>query len=58
MKMPYKLSETITDDNVNQFLGEWAADNRVRALLFHRQATIRLRYLLQAYYHRDRVAFG
>ncbi|KAL1137626.1 hypothetical protein AAG570_009322 [Ranatra chinensis] len=56
-KMPYKMVATINDDNVDVFLSGWS-DNKVRALVFQRTESIRLRYLLTAFYHRDRVAFG
>lgn len=56
-RFPYKLVQPITDDNVNAFLNGWI-DNRVRALIFERQESIRLRYLLMAFYYRERVAFG
>jgi DnaJ family protein C protein 16 len=53
----YTLVQSVTDDNVNAFLNGWV-DNRVRALIFERQEAVRLRYLLMAFYYRDRVAFG
>lgn len=56
-KLPYRLVEEVTDDNVDDFLNGWR-DNKVRALVFQRTAPLRLRYLLTAYFHRDRVAFG
>ncbi|XP_066997779.2 dnaJ homolog subfamily C member 16 [Anabrus simplex] len=56
-KFPYKLVQPINDDSVTSFLSGWV-DNRVRALIFERQEFIRLRYLLMAFYYRDRVAFG
>jgi hypothetical protein len=56
-RFPYKLVQPVRDDNVSAFLNGWV-DNRVRALIFERQEVIRLRYLLMAFYYRDRVAFG
>jgi DnaJ family protein C protein 16 len=56
-RFPYKLVQQVTDDNVDAFLNGWV-DNRIRALIFERQESIRLRYLLMAFYYRDRVAFG
>lgn len=56
-RFPYKLIQPVRDDNVNAFLNGWV-DNRVRALIFERQEAVRLRYLLMAFYYRDRVAFG
>ncbi|KAJ9586685.1 hypothetical protein L9F63_019723, partial [Diploptera punctata] len=44
-KFPYKLVQPILDDNVNAFLNGWV-DNRVRALIFERQESVRLRYLI------------
>ncbi|XP_014254175.1 dnaJ homolog subfamily C member 16 isoform X1 [Cimex lectularius] len=56
-KMPYKMVPQINDENVDVFLSGWV-DNKVRALVFQRSDPLRLRYLLTAFYHRDRVAFG
>jgi DnaJ family protein C protein 16 len=56
-KMPYKMVPTVTDETIDVFLSGWT-DNRVRALVFQKSEPIRLRYLLTAFYHRDRVAFG
>ncbi|XP_069683345.1 dnaJ homolog subfamily C member 16 [Periplaneta americana] len=56
-RFPYRLVQPVTDDGVDAFLNGWI-DNRVRALIFERQESIRLRYLLMAFYYRDRVAFG
>ncbi|KAJ1527591.1 hypothetical protein ONE63_007554 [Megalurothrips usitatus] len=56
-KFPYNIMQTVTDDNVRDFLGGWL-DNRVRALVFENKEQPRLRYLLTAYHFRDRVAFG
>lgn len=55
--MPYRLVSAIRDDSVETFLSGWH-DNRVRALVFQRTDSLRLRYLLAAFYHRHRVAFG
>uniref|UniRef100_A0A182W631 DnaJ homolog subfamily C member 16 n=1 Tax=Anopheles minimus TaxID=112268 RepID=A0A182W631_9DIPT len=56
-KLPYKLLTPITDNTLDAFLGGWA-DNRVRALILEPRAQPRLRYLIIAYYFRERVAFG
>ncbi|XP_011300799.1 dnaJ homolog subfamily C member 16 isoform X2 [Fopius arisanus] len=56
-KFPYKLIPKITKDNVDGFLSGWR-DNRIRALIFEKKDSQRLRYLLVAFHHRDRVAFG
>ncbi|XP_076277209.1 dnaJ homolog subfamily C member 16 l(3)80Fg [Lasioglossum baleicum] len=56
-KFPYKLIPTINENNVDNFLSGWI-DNRIRALIFDRKESIRLRYLFIAFYYRDRVAFG
>ncbi|KAF7992695.1 hypothetical protein HCN44_005039 [Aphidius gifuensis] len=56
-KFPYKLIPKINNDNVDNFLSGWM-DNRIRGLIFEKKDTPRLRYLLTAFYHRDRVAFG
>uniref|UniRef100_A0A1B6DHU2 DnaJ homolog subfamily C member 16 n=1 Tax=Clastoptera arizonana TaxID=38151 RepID=A0A1B6DHU2_9HEMI len=57
-KLPYKLVQVIDEDNqVDTFLSGWT-DNKVRALIFQKNGPIRLRYLLTAYYYRDRVAFS
>ncbi|XP_063228337.1 dnaJ homolog subfamily C member 16 isoform X2 [Bacillus rossius redtenbacheri] len=56
-KFPYRMVQPINDDNVDVFLSGWV-DNRVRALIFERHEAVRLRYLLMAFYYRDRVAFG
>ncbi|XP_043250790.1 dnaJ homolog subfamily C member 16 [Colletes gigas] len=56
-KFPYKLIPNINKNNVDNFLSGWI-DNRIRALIFDRKESIRLRYLFIAFYYRDRVAFG
>ncbi|XP_015429727.1 PREDICTED: dnaJ homolog subfamily C member 16 [Dufourea novaeangliae] len=56
-KFPYKLIPNINENNVDNFLSGWI-DNRIRALIFDRKESIRLRYLFIAFYYRDRVAFG
>lgn len=56
-KFPYKLIPKINNDNVDNFLSGWM-DNRIRGLIFEKKDTPRLRYLLIAFHHRDRVAFG
>ncbi|XP_052895215.1 dnaJ homolog subfamily C member 16-like [Anopheles moucheti] len=56
-KLPYKLLTPVTDSTLDTFLGGWA-DNRVRALILEPRAQPRLRYLIIAYYFRERVAFG
>lgn len=56
-KFPYRIVQTVTDDNVDEFLGGWS-DNRVRALISHRADVVRLRYLLTAFHYRDRISFG
>lgn len=47
----------VNDDTVDEFLLGWS-DNKIRALVFQRTESLRLRYLITAFYHRDRVAFG
>lgn len=54
---PYKLIADVNKENLEQFLSGWM-DNRIRGLIFERRDVARLRYLLVAYHHRDRVAFG
>lgn len=56
-RMPYQLVPVITDDSLDSFLNGWN-DNKVRALVFQRTESLRLRYLTTAFYHRERVAFG
>lgn len=56
-KFPYKLVQPVHDENISFFLNGWV-DNRIRALIFEHQESIRLRYLLMAFYYRERVAFG
>ncbi|XP_035912827.1 dnaJ homolog subfamily C member 16 [Anopheles stephensi] len=56
-KLPYKLLIPVTDNTLDTFLGGWA-DNRVRALILEPRVQPRLRYLIIAYYFRERVAFG
>ncbi|XP_071446764.1 dnaJ homolog subfamily C member 16 isoform X1 [Hetaerina americana] len=56
-KFPYKLVQPVNDDNVDAFLNGWL-DNRIRVLVFEKQEAVRLRYIMMAYYYRDRVAFG
>lgn len=56
-KLPYKLILPVNDGSMNSFLNGWH-DNRVRALIFEPRQQPRLRYLLTAYYFRNRVHFG
>ena len=56
-KFPYKLMTPVDDSSVESFLSGWI-DNRVRALVLESKEQPRLRYLLSAYFYRDRVAFG
>ncbi|XP_050581000.1 dnaJ homolog subfamily C member 16 [Bombus affinis] len=56
-KFPYKLIPNINKNNVDKFLSGWI-DNRIRALIFDKKESVRLRYLFIAFYYRDRVAFG
>ncbi|KAK2580353.1 hypothetical protein KPH14_001249 [Odynerus spinipes] len=56
-KFPYKLIQTVNSDNIDAFLSGWS-DNRIRALVFEKRDSARLRYLLMAFYYRARVAFG
>ncbi|XP_012282592.1 dnaJ homolog subfamily C member 16 [Orussus abietinus] len=56
-RFPYKLIHNVNNDNVESFLSGWV-DNRVRGLIFEKRDSARLRYLLTAFHHRDRVAFG
>lgn len=56
-KFPYKLIVNVNDDNLKNFLDGWH-DNRIRALVFEKSETIRLRYLLMAFYYIERVFFG
>ncbi|XP_043787548.1 dnaJ homolog subfamily C member 16 [Apis laboriosa] len=56
-KFPYKLISNINKNNIDSFLSGWI-DNRIRALIFDKKESVRLRYLFVAFYYRDRVAFG
>lgn len=56
-KLPYKLIQTIRDDNVDGFLNGWH-DNRVRALVMEPRTQPRLRYLITAFRFKHRVAYG
>ncbi|KAK0166405.1 hypothetical protein PV328_004828 [Microctonus aethiopoides] len=56
-KFPYKLIPNINNNNINKFLSGWT-DNRIRALIFEKKESPRLRYLLVGFHYRDRVAFG
>ncbi|KOC69315.1 DnaJ like protein subfamily C member 16 [Habropoda laboriosa] len=56
-KFPYKLVPNINKSNVDNFLSGWI-DNRIRALIFDKKQSVRLRYLFIAFHYRDRVAFG
>ncbi|KAL2744675.1 dnaJ subfamily C member 16 isoform X2 [Vespula maculifrons] len=56
-KFPYKLIQTVNTNNIDAFLSGWA-DNRIRALVFEKRDSARLRYLLMAFYYKTRVAFG
>lgn len=56
-KMPYKLILPVTDGSLDNFLNGWH-DNKVRALIFEPRQQPRLRYLLTAFYFKNRVHFG
>jgi len=56
-KLPYKLVQRITDDNVVEFLNGWM-DNRVRVLIFGKLDVVRLRYLTSGFKFRERAAIG
>ncbi|XP_063531462.1 uncharacterized protein LOC134742341 [Cydia strobilella] len=56
-KFPYKLVPRVTDSSLTSWLGDFE-DNKVKALIFEEQPTMRLRYLLTAFHYRDRVSFG
>ena len=56
-KLPYKLIVSVNDKSLESFLNGWH-DNRVRALIFEPRQQPRLRYLLTAFYFRNRVHFG
>lgn len=56
-KLPYKLVPVVNDESADAFLRGWS-DNKIRALVFQRTESLRLRYLITAFYHRERVAFG
>ena len=56
-KFPYKLISNINKNNIDSFLSGWI-DNRIRALIFDKKESVRLRYLFVVFYYRDRVAFG
>ncbi|XP_046993030.1 dnaJ homolog subfamily C member 16 [Schistocerca americana] len=56
-RFPYRLVQPVEDETVSLFLSGWK-DNRVRALIFERHDSVRLRYLLMAFFYRERVAFG
>ena len=53
-KFPYKLVESVHDNNVDLFLDGWT-DNRVRVLLFGNTNVIKLRYLTTAFKFRSRA---
>ncbi|KAJ8983813.1 hypothetical protein NQ317_008939 [Molorchus minor] len=56
-KMPYKMVAKVKENDIDSFLSGWE-DNRVRSLIFEPKQSVRLRYLVTAYYFRHRVAFG
>lgn len=56
-KLPYKLIVPVNDASMDKFLSGWH-DNRVRALIFEPRLQPRLRYLLTAYFFKNRVHFG
>ncbi|KAK6617912.1 hypothetical protein RUM43_014141 [Polyplax serrata] len=56
-KFPYKLIVNVNDNSLSSFLEGWH-DNKVRAIVFEKSETIRLRYLLMAFYYIERVFFG
>jgi len=56
-KLPYKLVQRITEDNLDEFLNGWM-DNRVRVLIFGKLDVVRLRYLTSGFKFRERAAIG
>ena len=56
-KLPYKLIQSVRDDNVKEFLDGWN-DNRVRGLVMEPRQQPRLRYLVTAFRFKQHVAFG
>jgi DnaJ family protein C protein 16 len=56
-KLPYKLVQRITEDNLEEFLNGWM-DNRVRVLIFGKLDVVRLRYLTSGFKFRERAAIG
>lgn len=56
--LPKNLIAEVNDNNYRDFLSGWN-DNKVRVLFVNEDgATIKLRYLLVAFYFRERIAFG
>ncbi|XP_068629703.1 dnaJ homolog subfamily C member 16 [Battus philenor] len=56
-KFPYKLVVNVNDKNVDTFVSDFE-DNKVKALIFEERPSIRLRYLITAFYYRERVSFA
>lgn len=56
-KLPYKLVQRVTEDNLEEFLNGWM-DNRVRVLIFGKLDVVRLRYLTSGFKFRERAAIG
>nr|XP_027194543.1 dnaJ homolog subfamily C member 16-like [Dermatophagoides pteronyssinus] len=55
--LPKDLIIEINDDNYYDFLNGWK-DNKVRVLFTNNDRSIRLRYILVAFYFHERIAFG
>lgn len=58
LKLPYKMFVPISEANVDAFLDNWKEDNKVHALLFQKTLPVRLRYLINAFKHRQTITFG
>ena len=56
-KFPYKLVDNVNDLNIEQFLDGWI-DNRVRALIFSKGETVRLRFMTTAFKFKARAQVG
>ncbi|XP_041977353.1 dnaJ homolog subfamily C member 16 [Aricia agestis] len=56
-KFPYKMVKSLNDNNMEPWLSDFD-DNKVKAVIFEDRQLIRLRYLVTAFYYRERVSFA
>ncbi|XP_021948075.1 dnaJ homolog subfamily C member 16 [Folsomia candida] len=57
-KLPFDLLVPLDKETVEDFLGNWWRDNRIRVIIVGTSEVVRLRYQVLAFHFRERAAFG